>query len=241
MKSNINVLIKQTVSVVVIAFFLSLQGQTYAQNILVEPNGNITQADPSALGQRITHEQISSKLAMQIQRLVEAVYKIRSLAENPNDDNALFAMQRVAKFCGEIIGFTNMPNQTRFSSKNDRNIVRRKDGIIEFNNHGSFDNKVQGFIQPLSGVVYTELVFIGPGNRKIVLRGHLTRQYSLTGTFAVETWNNKGLCWKTQCTFDSILVAKTPLPVSGSLIVGGVDPYRRIGEKKLGFPVTIFK
>jgi hypothetical protein len=81
-------------------------------------NGKITQADPSALGQRITHSsRFPQSWRCKFKRLFEAVYKIRSLAENPNDDNALFAMQRVAKFCGEIIGFTNMPNQTRFSSK----------------------------------------------------------------------------------------------------------------------------
>jgi hypothetical protein len=56
--------------------------------------------------------------------------------------------------------------------------------------------KFKGSYNPFRVLFITELVFIGPGNRKIVLRGHLTRQYSLTGTFAVETWNNKGCVGK---------------------------------------------
>ena len=121
MKSNINVLIKQTVSVVVIAFFLSLQGQTYAQNILVEPNGNITQADPSALGQRITHERISSKLACKFKDLLSC---LRKFGRKSNDDNALLQCKEL-RVLRRIISFTIYQIKQDFL-QNDRNIVHRK-------------------------------------------------------------------------------------------------------------------
>ena len=231
---------KRLIVLVLMCFIcFSSYGEEKKGKIIVSQGDVVKQDNGEGLGKKLNLTCVSNNTVFWLQKLLESVDKMRTLPNNPYDNAELFAISRLGKICGELVGIRDIPTQSRFASTNKNNVIVKKNGIIEYNGYGSFDTKITGIIQPISDVVYMELKFSAAKNRSVIFRGHLSRFGGLTGTISAEIWNRKNMCWKTQCSLDSVLIAKNTLPVCGKMTVGGVDPWGRIVTKKFDFPISI--
>lgn len=209
--------------------------------VILTPDGFVRRAVANELGKRLSHGFISNDFATQISRIVSVAYRIRGLATQPEDEAALNALQGIGKTMLELLGIVDAPKLSMLSVKRAKGLTFAENNIIEYKNYGSFNNKLTGFIQPISNAVYCQLLFNISKNKKVVFYGHITREGPLTGTIATEIWDRKGLCWKAQCAMDSLLVSKGSLPLNGNIKIGGMDPMGHFVEKLLVFPVKVYE
>lgn len=209
--------------------------------VVLTPQGFVEKATPHSLGQRLSHDYVSHVSVMQMSKIIEAAYKMRVLAESPDDAVAIHRLETVGKTMLDTLGITGVPRIPLFSVKRDKGIVIKDAILVQYNGYGDFNNKVYGYMQRLSNAVYIELTYKISRNRKIVFYGHITREGLMTGTMAAEIWDRKGLCWKAQCAMDSLFVNKDSMPLSGLLKIGGMDPAGGFYEKHINFPVKVYE
>lgn len=213
------------------------------EKVILTPDGFVRRAVPGELGKRLSHGYISNELAMQISRIVAAAYRIRSLPTQPEDESALNALQSVGKSMLELLGIMDAPRVSLLTAKRSKGLFIQENEFIEYKEYGSFSNKLSGYvkIEPDSNALLCSLGFNGPKGRKVVFYGHITREGALTGTISVEIWDKRTLCWRAQAAMDALLVSKGSLPLSGSLLIGGIDPMGHFVEKMLVFPVKVYE
>lgn len=205
--------------------------------LIASPGDGLRIDNGEGLGKRIKSEIVSYDMGKWLKKILEGVDKLRSIPYNPYDSLALYVVSRLGKDCGEMVGIKDIPNQSRFAGGRKDKVCLRSDGTIEYRGYGSLDTKLTGIVKVLSNVIYVEMKFEASRERCVFLRGHISRTDDLTGTIATEVWNNKGMCWKSQCSLNSVFIASNVTPFAGSMTVGCVDPWGRAVTKQLEFPI----